>query len=1095
MKQLEAVPGCDSMAEADERLVRVLDDYLSSLESGHAIDPELLFAQHPNLAPRLRACLAGLQLLDDESARARPPAAPTIALAGFQIVREAGRGGMGIVYEAVQSESGRRVALKLLPFAATLDSRRLQRFEIEAHAAARLNHPHIVPVHDVCLTGQAHFYTMQFIDGASLAAVLHHQRRKARLAARQDKPRASGDTVSAPQTTAESPHDLARLVWDSPDYIGAIARLIEQAAAALDYAHQVGVIHRDIKPGNLLVDRDGHLWITDFGLASVRGATGVTATGDLLGTIRYMSPEQVSARRGVVDHRSDIYSLGVTLYELLTLQAPFPGSDPQFVLARMADEEPRPPRRLNPSIPERLETIVLKAMARSPDERYATAAALADDLRRFRSGEPIAARRPAVVTRLARWAQRRRGLVAAIALSLVVVMAGLAASTVVSYRALQAEAQQRALAEGRELQSRRHLYAAEMNLALDDWQAGNVSRVFELLDRQIPPPGQTDLRKFEWNHLRRMCQYALRKTLDGHQQPVSAVAAAANNTAWASADREGTICLWDPVSYTLKAKIETRAKVHSLTISPDGQRIAAACDDKSLQIWDVERKTRVATLEGYPLPITATAFSGDGLFLAYCSNNVVYVCDAATLTQRAMPAGHDNSVNCLAFSPDGTMLASGGNDRRVILWDLKSDEPIARVLGHHHVYVHCVAFSPDGQTLLSGSEDGNVQLWDVAARRLNRSFRRHTGAVAAAAFAPDGRRIASVSWDGSLRLWDATTDELLLQQGHNGQVVAVAFAPDGKSILTGGDDAKVQVWNPDARSEPVVLNGHKALIRSVNFSQDSRSLVSTGADHTVRLWDLNSSQEPILVGEHSEWGMGAVFANSGKLISADVKGNVRQWDIRTQESTEFDPAGGQLWSIALTPDGKVLAGAGYVSNTVLLWDTATGRLRATLRGHTDRVWSVAISPDGRTVASGSNDLTVRLWDLASGRQQAVIPVPASYVFTLAISPDGKTLAVCGDDHRIRLWHLPTLREHPSLGQHSACIRCAAFFPDGQTLATGSDDGTVKLWDLTTRQERATFHIQSPSVWSIAISADGLSLAAGDNDGHVTVWQASPNLMP
>lgn len=1128
-------------SDEDEEVVRVLDVYLSDLEAGRATDPQRLLAEHPAIADRLRACLAGLQLLD------RGPAAGVESLAelgGYSIVREIGRGGMGVVYEAVDRGQNRRVALKVLPFAASLDPRQLQRFKNEAHAASHLQHPHIVSVYEVGLAGGVHFYTMQFIEGASLTALWQEQRRRKRVAPpgvrswMGETLATTGEVTLDPQLltcNTQNAADLSKLDWNSAAYVRAVASLGRQAAEALDHAHHVGVIHRDIKPGNLLVDDRGHLWVTDFGLASIQGREGLTATGDVLGTLRYMSPEQASARRGVVDHRTDVYSLGVTLYELLTLQPAFTGRDRQEILTQMAMDEPRRPARLNAAIPRDLETIVLKAMSKAPDERYATASALAGDLGRFIAGEPIQARRPALAARLGKWARRHRAWAVTVGLFVTLAALGLAVSTAIVWKALRAEERQRTLTESRELEGRRHLYAAQMNLAMTDWQSGNVARVLELLDRQRPASGQEDLRGFEWHHLQHLCQGACRAILTGHNQPVLAVAVGGDGSVCASAGEEGVIRLWDVATRTQRATVEPQAgKILGLAISSDSRRLAAACEDGTVQMWDLFSHELLAKLS-VSGSSAAVAFSGDGRTLVASGRSQLLVFDVSSGQTRAVLTADSDFLNCIAVSHDGTMIVAAGNDRRILHWNLKSSA-VPSELGRHRTYVHCLALSPDGLSLISGSEDGMIMLWDVRKRELTRSLRRHTGAVAGAAFSPDGNCVATVSWDGSVKVWDPVSGEVSLQQGHAGDAVAVAFTPDGRSLISGGKDGIVRIWDVAAQPEPLILNGHRGVINTVAFSADGATLASAGADGTTRLWDLLSRQEPIVfekhqpeepptwVSEYPDWVrggdvnrvMGAAITADRQLIAADYGGRIRRWEISSaSELKRFADAGGPIWSLAHSPDGRTLAAAGYASNTVILWDVATGNKRATLHGHTDRVWSVAFAPDGHNVASAANDRTVRLWDVASGKQIGCIPVPVEWVFTLAFSPDGQSLAIGGGDNRVRLYDVATGREQDPIGQHPAALRCVAFFPDGKTLATGSDDGTVKLWDLATRQERITLHVppvapnplpanntsiadvHESSVWSLAIAADGQSLAAGDGDGRITVWRAarSPEIEP
>jgi serine/threonine protein kinase len=421
-------------------LARVLEGCLSDLEAGRPVDPERVAAEHPAVAGRLRACLASLLLVQARSAAgpAAPPATagpPASRLGDFRLVREVGRGGMGVVYEAEQISLGRRVALKVLPFAATLDPRHLQRFKNEAHAAAQLHHGHIVPVHAVGSERGVYYYAMQFIEGQSLAELI------AGLRAARPAPEGKehAQPPAAPSPAAAPPPDLAARSTErsarSPAYFRAVARLGKQAAEALEYAHQLGVVHRDVKPANLLVDAAGHLWVTDFGLARFRTDPGLTVSGDLVGTLRYMSPEQAQARRGLVDHRADIYSLGVTLYEALTLEPAFPGAGREEVLRQVLLGEPRPPRRVSPAVPAALERVVLKAMAREPERRYATAQELAEDLGRFLEHLPVRAVPPTLRERAAKWAWRHKPAVAAAAAVTILAAVGSVATAVLVWDA------------------------------------------------------------------------------------------------------------------------------------------------------------------------------------------------------------------------------------------------------------------------------------------------------------------------------------------------------------------------------------------------------------------------------------------------------------------------------------------------------------------------------------------------------------------------------------------------------------------------------------------------------------------------------------
>jgi hypothetical protein len=509
--------------EDDPRLVAAMREYLAAAEAGRPPARQEFLAQHAAIAAELSDCLDGLELVHAAtrkplSTKAAPPVAPRPKqpvkldqsqqpLGDFRIGREIGRGGMGVVYEAYQLSLGRRVALKVLPFAASLDPSRLERFKHEAQAAAQLHHTNIVPVYSVGIERGVHFYAMQLIEGQSLSVSIHHLRQAtgrptgrelasttpalatnvvpghASGAANKQQPTSASAAKSALKSatnaaSASKSFDLGKPASADPSvnalaetvgaastvltdshanptsYFHTVARLMQQAAVALEHAHAMGVIHRDIKPGNLLLDTRGNLWVTDFGLAQFQADVQLTRTGDLLGTLRYMSPEQAEGGRVLLDHRTDVYSLGATMYELLTLEPVFPSTDRNVLLRQIMQDEPRPPAAVNKKIPVELETIVLKAIAKSPTDRYASAEQLADDLQRWLEDKPILARRPRLAERAARWCRRHQSIVKVAAVFLCLAVLGLVAGTIViahehanTETAFQSEIKQRAAAQ------------------------------------------------------------------------------------------------------------------------------------------------------------------------------------------------------------------------------------------------------------------------------------------------------------------------------------------------------------------------------------------------------------------------------------------------------------------------------------------------------------------------------------------------------------------------------------------------------------------------------------------------------------------------
>jgi serine/threonine protein kinase len=521
-----AQPEESSPAWEDPRLLPAVQEYLAELEAGRKPNRQEFLARHPEIASELAECLDGLTFVHSAAGQMPRPTEPAAEvdsllqspLGDFRIVREVGRGGMGVVYEAVQLSLGRRVALKVLPFASALDAKRLRRFQNEAQAAAHLHHPNIVPVYFVGCERGVHFYAMQLVEGQTLAVLIGQLRRLTGRDQADDPegitglasevvlrslspPRSGGESAEPPAgpaaTTvvqaAEATSPAGRRPWRGAGFFRTAAHLGVQAAEALEHAHQLGVVHRDIKPGNLLIDGRGNLWVTDFGLAHFPTDAALTRTGDVVGTLRYMSPEQALGKTAVLDHRTDVFSLGATLYELLTLEPAFDGRSPHELLDRISAAEPRPLRAVDRSVPVELETIVLKALAKEPAERYATAQELADDLRRFLNDQPIRARRPGVWERARKWCRRHRGVTIAAMLLLLLTATG---SSVTALLLAQEQAETRAAYE-REQKARR---VSERDRERAEWnllQARDTVDFFtELCETELADrPQLADLRR------------------------------------------------------------------------------------------------------------------------------------------------------------------------------------------------------------------------------------------------------------------------------------------------------------------------------------------------------------------------------------------------------------------------------------------------------------------------------------------------------------------------------------------------------------------------------------------------------------------------
>jgi WD40 repeat protein/serine/threonine protein kinase len=1117
------------IGESLESLVgQVADEFLSRQRAGeHPIADEYA-NRYPAAADVLRPVLASLALLDASRAGGSGPApgAPGEAagtLGDFRILREVGRGGMGVVYEAEQISLGRRVALKVLPFASTLDDRQLQRFKNEAQAAAGLHHTNIVPVFATGCERGVHYYAMQFIPGRTLAGVIAEWRGPAGPAAAAPTgswvPPAAGSTV--PQAAV-----ITERASRGSEFFRTAARLGVQAARALEHAHQLGVVHRDVKPANLLVDDRGTLWVTDFGLAHCQNQAGLTMTGDLVGTLRYMSPEQVLAKRVPVDHRTDVYSLGATLYELFTLEPAFGGSDRAQLLRQIAFEEPRRPRSVRRTVPAELEVIVLKAMEKSPADRYATAAELADDLDRFLDGRPIRARRPSVTLRVRKWARRHPAVVWS---AVIVAMCALASLAAILQVRRQAALDQADLERQDRERLELSLYARTVSAAEREQATGNVGRAEELLD-ECPPA----LRGWEWHYLKRQ-RFGGRERVDLSTH-LYCVAASPDGRWLAAGGSDGTVRLWDPVGWREVGQLVHGAHVRGVAFSPDSRRIASAGDDGRVWIWEVDGRRRIRALS-HADGALSVAFSPDGTRLLTGGDGGAFVWDAATGERLHELRGHTDRVLAVAFGLDGKLAATAGEDDRLVkIWDARTWAEV-RTLGPHTSPVAGVAFHPDGRHLAAGcgyffmsGDDCEAKVWDVDTGEAGPPLRGHQGSVLGLAFSPDGRRlVTSGSEDATIKVWDVATGlELLTLRGHHDAIFSLAFGPDGRRLYSVGADHTLREWDGtpvDGDGKALrTFTGHPKRVTSVAIDRDGHRLASGCMDGAVRVWDLPTGR---LLQQMDGVGApvhGVAFDPGGDLLAAaswptpaagPAGRPVRAWNTRTwaeQPIVPPDPDAGCV-AVAFRPAGGLVAADG---GTLWVFDGPKFRASPVTYRHEAVLTSVAIRRDGRHAAAADVNGDVWVWDLADprpalavfagpdlaglGNLNAALTARPAHRFRahatratgIAYSPAADVLATCGMDGAIRFWDAITYQPlGEELRGHVNGVRCLAFSPDGTRLVTGGNDATVRVWDVASRRRVDIRRGHTDVVYGVSFSRDGRYIASGSLDKTVKVWEAPP----
>jgi WD40 repeat protein/serine/threonine protein kinase len=1039
-----------------------------------------------------------------------PPVSP-ILIGDHRIFRKLGEGGMGVVYEAEQQHPRRLVALKVIRGGRLVDEYQVKLFQREAQALARLKHPGIAAIYEAGRTDDGqHYFVMELVHGIPLL-----------------------DYVKGRRLTGKQ----------APSNIRQRLELFLKICEAISYAHQRGVIHRDLKPANIMVadesdsaNLDGsgvsrvEVKVLDFGLARITdedgaGASGLSQAGQVRGTLPYMSPEQVRGDSDQIDVRTDVYALGVILYELLTERLPYELE--QVTLPKairiICEEAPKPLNRAwgesldresrkTERVDRYIETIALKALEKEPERRYRSAAAMAEDVTRYLTNQPIQARPPSALYQFRKLVARHKvpfaslAAVFALLLGFAITMAALSARL----------ARERDKANQQELSNRRLLYAAHMNLAMQAWEMNDIGRTQELVESHIPKPGEKDMRGFEWYFLWRLCHHDL-LTLKGHMHIVTSVRFSHDGKRLASGSADRTVKLWDAITgqelLTLKGHGDV---VSSVAFSPDGKRLATGSLDHTVKLWDAVTGQELLTLKGHGDAVSSVAFSPNSKRLASGSaDRTVKLWDVDAGRELLTLKGHGDAVSSVVFSPDGKRLASGSIDRTVMLWNVGFGQKLLTLKAHGD-NVSSVAFSPDGKRLATGGFDHTVKLWDAVTGQELLTLKGHRDLVRSVAFSPDGKTLASGGNDRTVKLWDASAgQELLTLNGHD-NVLSVTFSPDGKRLATGSRNRTVKLWDAGAGQELLTLEGHGDVVRSVAFSPDGKRLASGSFDHTVKLWDALAGQEHLTLKGHGDLVYIVTFSPDGKMLASGSRdGTVKLWDADNGQelftlkghgdavsSVRFSPGGERLYSgmnsknaplravtVAFSPDGKRLATGGF-DHIVKLWDAGAGQELLTLKGHGDNVSSVAFSHDGKRLATGSFDYTVKLWDAGTGQELLTLKGHEDQVISVAFSPDGKRLASGSIDRTVKLWDAVTGQELLTLKGHGGHVISVTFSPDGKRLASGSNDRTVKLWDAVSGQELLTLKEHKDLVRSVAFSPDGKTLASGSNDRTVKLWRAA-----
>jgi len=1015
----------------------------------------------------------------------RPAFPPRVLVPGFDLLDELGRGGMGIVYKARQHGLNRLVALKMLLSAGRLHEGDQLRFLTEAEAVAAVKHPHVVQVYEFGEADGHPYLAMEYVNGGSLSLLLSKYGRL-------------------------TPPDAARLV--------------EQITRGVQAAHEQGIVHRDLKPANILLQLQGQNVesrddeetgsgssdhppfrlgdvtpkVSDFGIAKRGGSADLTLTGVAMGTPAYMSPEQARGQTKFVGPGADVYALGVILYECLTGQVPFDGSDSVELMQRVARDDPPRPRKFAPNLPPDLELICLKCLQKWPHERYPTAAALADDLRRFLAGDPVSVRPPGQLEKAVKWVRKYPTRAAIYGLTfLAVALGGLAGGALTLWHAADAargradsathEARSAlAKAEEAKVDTERERVKAEnarrtaetertkaeaaaageaaarrelalqkalhdIDLAHREYEANNLAQARRLLDG-CP----ADYRPWEWRFVDRLCRREAKRFETGEPM-IYGLAFVAGSNQVLTATVNG-LRAWD--LQTLKSTQVASGVILKLAASPDNKRFAAV-GIKELTVLDLSTDKILLTLSGNAV---FAAFDPSGKKVLVGKSDGATLRELATGTSDSLPAS-ELAVWCGAVSKTGEIVVAGQ------AW-----------MGQR----------PGGHPTMAGA----IKLWRSGPKGSSEVITLNTdAAIKSAVFSPDGSRLAAGCDDGAVVVFNLSTNMAAKFRGHTSTVTSVAFDAAGERLASSSADRTVRVWEVSSGAQLQAFKGHTFPALAVAFSPDGTQLASAGEDGTVRFWDPATPPDSVRLARMpsvNKVNAITVTDDGTRIVLADGLAPIRGFDRTTgaQLWPQKDAGGEPLASLWIDSAKNRVVGVTQSAGLVEC-DLATGGWGLPIKRFSVQkpVWvSANLS---RALTTSENDWKVRIHDLRSGATIATTgshPVPATRPI---MSTDGGRVLTTGADHKAIVWNADTGAKVCELVGHIGTIWSGAFSPDGTRVATCGDERDVKLWDSATGRELLTFRLVQDFGWAIGWSPDGSKLVVLDLRGVAHIWDAGP----
>jgi eukaryotic-like serine/threonine-protein kinase len=1024
----------------------------------------------------------------------------------FEILEEIARGSMGVVYKAWQKNLQRVVALKIILGRALSTPDQLARFRIEGMAISRLMHPNIVQIFKTREWEGCPFLVLEHVEGGTLAKR-----------------------------------------WNgAPQLPSAVAALIEELARAVEFAHRHGVVHRDLRPGNILLTKEGTPKIIDFGLAKLElhDDKDLTMTGQILGTPSYMAPEQAEGLQQAIGPLVDVYALGAMLYEGLTGRPPFRGQTILDTLQDVGTKEPVPPQRLQPQIPRDLETICLKCLQKDPERRYGSARELAEDLRRFLDRKPILARRVNSAERVWRWC-RRNSDVASLLLALVVVAA--AAFVLVTWKWRQAVAAHeeaenaRIIAQDNEKLAQKERRNAErlsagliLDQAVSQGDHGNIEHALLLFTKSLEQAVRNedaDLERIARRNLTAFRPLLLRRrAIIPHPDWAWETAFSPNGKFFVTTSKDRAARFWDTeTGAAIGDPLWHEDSVWTAAISPDGATLAtgSAHPDTGageVRIWDVATRQAI----GAPLiqheAIVTVAFGRDSQTLLVLDDaGKAQLWDVKNCQSIGPPLSHASHVVTALFSPDGKLVLTGARDGAARLWQVPDRAPHGPTLSHvqslnlppgREVWIVAAAFSPDAQIVATATQvtqmvdqqrryiGGEVRLWRVETGESLVPPLAHPGPVKTLAFSPDGRLLLTGGFSvdavlkkrpsvGEARLWDvATGKQIGPTLDHTGPIWTAAFSPSGRLMVTGGEAGYAKFWLT-ASAQRIGTTYASGNARRVTMSPDGKTAVigHTYTPAVAELWEIPPAFGTVLAPQHQKKIQALVFSPDERFAASGDDDTARLWDRATAKAhgSPLPHRGGQH-TLVFSPDGKLLLTTPE-EREAQLWEVASGKAFGPRLKHQGRIVAAAFSDDGRRVLIKDANKDAIWWDVAAGKPSGPALETGSGDGRFVLRTDGKYMAIL-NHAEFQVWDTVSRKLCELPTNHRDRVTAFAFGPEGRWAASGSEDGAVRIWDLAKGKMQGDILEHSAPVRGAVFNRDGKILLTWSANNNARLWDAA-----